>query len=616
MAPPAQERKLAAILSADVVGYSRLMAEDESETVRRLGAYRTEITNLVGEHRGRLVDFTGDNFLAEFPTALDAVECAVEVQRVLAARNAGQLEERRLEFRIGVHMGDVTIEGDRLYGDGVNIAARLEGLADPGGICISATIHEQVERKIEFGFEDLGPKEVKNIAKPVRVYRVRLDSAATRRKTPAVAHRRAVGASLVLGCVVVGGLVVWLWPPPPPPTSFGNAPAIAVLPFDNLSGDPELEPLADGIAEDLITRLSETARFPVISRNSSFQYKGATIDVKRASRELGARYVVEGSVRSSRDGIRVAAQLIDGTTGSHLWAEAFDREGLDLQTQDEVVLAIAEHVLLETWGEEQRRVMQVNSTELTAYELVQKGTWHAARVTKEHNQTARAFFEEAVELDPRYVVAIFELGFAHAQSLQNQWTDDPEASISALDQLVKRCVALDFRHSLCHWLRALFLSFTGEREPMLASFSQALEGNKSRQLLRVIISCHVAEAGKPEEALELLEATQRESPRSWTSWLTPYCVAQAHFAAGRYEEAAASARRAIRLYPYPLSYEVLAASLGQLGEGDEAGRALQSYLALTPDFSEAGFRRAFSTADEDFIRRSLDGLRKAGLPEG
>jgi adenylate cyclase len=280
------DRKLAAILSADVVGYSRLITEDEAATIRTLTDYREVISTLIRQHRGRVVDAPGDNILAEFPTALDAVQGAVEIQRVIQARNADLPAERRMQFRIGVHMGDVTVEGERLYGDGVNIAARLEGLAEPGGVCVSGTVYEQVEKKLSVELEDLGQQTLKNIARPVHVYGLKLVLAGQ----PAERIEKALPG---MGEMTVPG--------------FGGQAAVAVLPFDNLSGDPEQEYFADGIVEDLITRLSAMRSFPVIARNSSFTYRGKSVDVKQVSRELGVRYVVEGSVRKAADRVRITA---------------------------------------------------------------------------------------------------------------------------------------------------------------------------------------------------------------------------------------------------------------------------------------------------------------------
>jgi TolB-like protein/class 3 adenylate cyclase len=302
------ERRLAAIVSGDLVGYSRRMAEDEEATVHAVQAHRARTAELAAAHRGRLVDFTGDNFLAEFPSALDAARFAVELQ----AENESGPAEPDLRFRLGVHLGDVRFEEERLYGDGVNIAARLEGLAEPGGVCVSGVVHEQIERRLDASFEDLGERELKNIPKQQRVYRLR--SGVRPADDPAPAELTVAGFS---------------------------GPAIAVLPFDNLSGDPEQQYFADGIAEDLITRLSCWRAYPVIARNSSFAYRGQSVDVKRVSRELGVRYVIEGSVRRAGDRVRVSAQLIDATTGHHVWAERYDRKLEDVfALQDEIIEAI------------------------------------------------------------------------------------------------------------------------------------------------------------------------------------------------------------------------------------------------------------------------------------
>ena len=353
------KRKLTAILSADVVGYSRLMADDESATIRTLGDYREEIAVLIRQHRGRVVDTAGDSLLAEFPTATDAVSCAVEIQGVLKVRNAAVLQDRRMEFRVGVHLGEVRVEGDRIYGDGVNIAARLEALAEPGGICISRTVHDQVESKLDLRCKDLGEQSLKNIPKPVPVFRVRIGAEPGAAKAEPRPRSRVLVVAGVLLVLVAGSWALWnlagdrstspeaaiseerLTAEELSVPGFSGAPAIAVLPFDNLSGDPEQEYFADGMAEDLITRISAWRWFPVIARNSSFVYKGQAVDVKQVSRELGVRYVVEGSVRKGGDRVRISAQLIDATTGHHVWAETYDRELRDIfAVQDEITDSI------------------------------------------------------------------------------------------------------------------------------------------------------------------------------------------------------------------------------------------------------------------------------------
>ncbi len=318
MSSEATERKLAAILSADIVGYSRLMAEDEGGTVRRLGAYRTEITNLVGEHRGRLVDFTGDNFLAEFPTALDAVECAIEIQRVLQARNAALPAERKMEFRIGAHMGDVRVEGGRIFGDGVNIAARLEGLARPGGVCISGSVHDQVEGKLDVGFEDLGERSLRNIPRPLRVFAIATETRdRPRARSPAI------------------------------PTA-GEIRAIAVLPLENLTGDADQEHLVDGMTEALIGDLAKISSLRVTSRTSTQQYKGARKPLPDIARELNVEGVIEGSIAREGDRVRVTVQLIDGRDDSHIWAERYDSDVRGVfALQSEIARTVARQIRLE-----------------------------------------------------------------------------------------------------------------------------------------------------------------------------------------------------------------------------------------------------------------------------
>jgi adenylate cyclase len=443
MAADPVERKLAAILSADVVGYSRLMAEDEQATIRTLTDYREEIAMLVRQHRGRVVDSPGDNVLAEFPTALDAVHCATEIQRSLYVRNIDLPAERRMEFRVGVHLGDVAVEGDRLYGDGVNIAARLEGLAEASGICISATVHEQVESKLPLAYTDIGEQQVKNIPKPVRAYRVRVEPAVAAPKAESRARSRALLLGGILVLLGVAGVLFWRFSATPPSTiaaderftvpGFGGRPAIAVLPFDNLSGDPEQEYFADGLTEDLITRLSTGGTFPVIARNSSFTYKGKAVDVKQVSRELGVRYVVEGSVRKADDRIRISAQLIEATTGHHVWAETYDRELRDIfALQDEITGAIGASMGRGLWRAEAERGARQGTQDLGSYDYIMRGWWHFQRRTKEDNAQARVLFQRAAELDPRAAEAFSGLAWTHWFDILLQWTDSPSASPSMI----------------------------------------------------------------------------------------------------------------------------------------------------------------------------------------
>src|SRR5215510_12889456 len=373
------ERKLAAILSADVKGYSRLMGDDELATVRTLTAYREVITNLIQTHRGRVVDSPGDNILAEFASVVDAVQCAMEIQREITARNAELSPHRQMAFRIGINVGDVLTEDGRLYGDGVNIAARVEGLADAGGICLSEAAYTQVKNKLALDYEYIGEQQVKNIAEPVRVYRVQLTPKAV---VPTTSTEE--GATLALP----------------------DRPSIAVLPFTNMSGDSEQEYFSDGITEDLITDLSKLSGLFVIARNSVFTYKGTAVDVGEVSRKLGVRYLVEGSVRKAGNRVRINAQLVNATTGGHLWAERYDRELQDIfALQDEVTQKIVFALKVTLTPEEQVRFRQAPTNNLEAYDSFLRGQAYFWCLTREANVQARQLFKRAIELDPQYAGA-------------------------------------------------------------------------------------------------------------------------------------------------------------------------------------------------------------------
>jgi adenylate cyclase len=551
------ERKLAAILSADVVGYSRLMAEDEDATVRTLNAYREEIGLLVRQHRGRVVDTAGDSVLAEFPTATEAVRCGVEIQGSLAVRNAALAPERRMEFRIGLHLGEVRAEGDRIYGNGVNVAARLEGLAEPGGICISAMVYKQIESKLNLRCDDLGDQSLKNISTQVRVYRIRLEP-------------EGVGKDVTLP-----GMEALTVP------GFGGLPAIAVLPFDNLSGDPEQEYFADGIAEDLITRLSSWREFPVIARNSSFAYKGKPVDVKQVSRELGVRYVVEGSVRKSGERIRISAQLVDATTGHHVWAERYDREMRDIfALQDEITERIVGSMNPELLRVEEERAVRKETQNLDAWECVARGRWHSWRYTREDNSSARSLFERATELDPHFAVAFSQLAIVHLVDGYFQWTDSPDRSFAEMTKAAQRSVALDDKNPVGQ----LVLGWTW--------------------------------GGRTDEGIENLKKAMRLSPYDPVMFFFFLGMSIAHFALEEYEEAADWAQRSVQRGPAdPAAYRYLAASYAHLDRIDEARGALREMFSLDPKFSLDADRVILSTADPAFVERLFDGLRKAGLKE-
>jgi adenylate cyclase len=621
------ERKLAAILSADVVGYSRLMAENEAATVRTLTTYREEVGVLVPHHRGRVVDFTGDNFLAEFPTALDAVECAVEVQRVLAVRNASLPEDHHMEFRIGVHLGDISMEGERVYGEGVNISARLEGLAEPGGVCISGTVQEQVRHKLEVGYEDLGEQSLKNISEPVRAYRVRPEAPVPTPMAEPKAKPRALLVAGVVVLLVVAGLLVWRLPTisrSSSPTDeqftvpgFGDVPAIAVLPFDNLSGDPEQEYFADGLAEDLITRLSAIGFWPVIARNSSFSYKGEAVDVQQVGRELGARYVVEGSVRKAAGRVRVSAQLIDATNGHHVWAESYDRELRDIfELQDEITGAIVRSMGSKLRRSEWERAARAKPENLTVYDLGMRGNWHFNHMKKEHNAKARSLFEQAIELEPLDTFTLSRLAWVHWTDITFRWTDTPAASLSELERAAGACVAQDRQSDDCYIALSLVHQVRGQPQEQIAALEHAASLNLSSEYAHGWLGVAHALAARSEEAIEHLEVAMRLDPKNDLNWLWMNAMSWAHFAAGRYEAAIDWAQRSVRMNPAnAIGYRALAASSAQAGRLDEARAALAEKVRVDPDFSIGKASVEAQITDPDFLERWLDGLRKAGWPE-
>ena len=415
---PTVDRRLAAILSADVVGYSRLMAEDEAATVRTLTDYREVVATLIRQHRGRVVDAPGDNLLAEFPTALDAARAALEIQRVMRARNEDLSPERRMEFRIGIHLGDVRAEGDAIYGDGVNIAARLEGLAEPGTICVSGSVYDQVERKIELQSEDLGEQSLKNIARPVRVYRLRTEPREVAAVAPASARRRLVrtAAVVTLG-IALGALLVWgeLLPRPRlgAPGS-GRIGSIAVLPLDNLSGDPEQEYFTDGMTDALIAQLAKIGSLRVISRTSVMHYKGTRKALPEIARELDVDAVLEGSVLRAGNGVRITAQLIDARTDHHLWSESYERDLADvLALQGEVAASIAEQIELTLTPEDRARLAPARRVRPEAYEAYVRGRHFILVHGQGSHRKAIEYFSQAIRIDPGYAEAYAGLADAY-----------------------------------------------------------------------------------------------------------------------------------------------------------------------------------------------------------
>jgi TolB-like protein/class 3 adenylate cyclase len=503
------ERRLAAILSADVVGYSRLMARDEVSTVRMITAYRDQMEVLIRQHRGRIVDSPGDNVLAEFPSATDALESAGEIQRVLQARNAPLPPERRMEFRVGVHLGEVMVEGERIYGDGVNLAARLEGLAEPGGICISSTVHDQVESKVRLRYEDLGEREVKNIERPVHVYRARwetVESAPTADGPSAKSSPRAVllvAATVIL--LLALGVGAWLlYSRYAPAPESGQIRSIAVLPLENLSGDPEQEYFADGMTEALIGGLAKIGSLRVISRTSVMQYKGTRRPLPEIARELNVDSVVEGTVSREGDRVRVTAQLIDARSDAHLWSERFDRDirGV-LALQSEVAQAIARGIHVTLSPEEMARLSQHRQVDPAAHEAYLKGRYFFSKYTIEDVRTAIGYFEQAIEGGPAYAPAHAWLSRSY-QALSMSLMDIPQREgFPKARAAAVRALELDDTLASAHFaLGRVHLYFDWDWDGAEKELRRAIELDPSLSAARSAYADYLEAMGRHREALE------------------------------------------------------------------------------------------------------------------
>lgn len=580
---PRAHRQLAAILSADAVGYSRRMAADEAATVAAMRAHRETLSGFVREHHGRVVNAVGDNLLAEFASAVDAAACALAAQGELARREAHLADDERLRLRIGLHLGDLVVADGEIFGDGINVAARLEAVAEPGGVCASSAVVEQVRGKLEAVFEDLGEYPLKNIPVPVRVYRLR--SAAT-----------GDVAAVAAGTTVPG---------------FGGRPAIAVLPFEHRGTDSTQAFLADGIAEELIARLSAFRLFPVISRSSTFTYKGKAVDARQVSRELRARYVVEGSVQSVGDRVRVTVQLVDGVQGLQVAAERWDRELGDVfALQDEVAQTIVGAIEPALTRAERRRARQKPAPQLDAWESFQRGAWLMFGLrSKTDLLEALDLLAQARRLDSGFGSAAAMESIAHAALLTYQWADDLAATIRAAMAAAETALALGEDDPWAHTAIGYACSFAGDRSRAIAAFESAIELNPSLALAYQGLSGMLS-AEHPDEALRVMEKGVRLSPRDPQMHLLVHQLAVANFMAGRYADAAARDEESLRLRAdQPHVYRVLAAAYGHLGRNAEALAALDKMRQVAPQFSLEHFVRTNSDA---LVSRMVEGWRRAG----
>jgi adenylate cyclase len=583
-----EPRKLAAILAADVAGYSRLTGLDEEGTIRRLRDIRAEaIDPAVSLHRGRIVKTTGDGLLIEFASVVDAVRCAIDMQRKMQARNGEAPADRRIEFRIGIHIGDVVVAGDDLLGDGVNIAARLEGIAEPGGICVSDDAFRQVHGKISVEFADLGNQHLKNIARPVRAYRIALEDSA-------------------------GGVKKSAHLPLP------DKPSIAVLPFQNMSGDPEQEYFADGVVEDIITALSRMRWLFVIARNSSFTYKGRAVDVKQISRELGVRYILEGSVRKAANRVRITGQLIDSATSSHLWADRFDGALEDIfDLQDQVTASVVGAIGPKLEQAEIERAKRKPTESLDAYDYFLRGMAAIHQFTRDANNDALRLFYKAIELDPDFAAAHGAAARCYAQRVANGWMIDRQREIAETARLARRAAQLgrDDAVALCGAGLGLGM-VVHDLEDGAALIDRALVLNPNLGIAWHFSGLARVWLGRPEEAIGHFTRAMRLSPLDPLIGQMHSGTAMAQFFAGRHDEAIASAEKAIREAPNWLPACLAAVvSNAVAGRMEEARRIVAKLRELDPGHCVSSLKNLYPLRRPEDLAKLEAGLRKAGLPE-
>jgi adenylate cyclase len=583
------ERRLAAILAADVAGYTRLMNVDEDAAMAAWWSARKEvITPSIDEYGGRIVKHTGDGFLAEFSTVLNAVQCAIDMQTEQAIYNADVPPDHRMDFRMGINLGDIIIDSEDIYGDGVNIAARIESLAAPGGISISASVYDQVRKKVDLTFEDMGEQTVKNISDPIHVYAITLEQPA--------------------GSVGIADKVSLKLP---------DKPSIAVLPFVNLSVDPEQDFFADGVAEDIITALSHYRWFFVIARNSSFTYKGRTVNVKQVAQELGVRYVVEGSVRKAENRVRVTAQLIDASTGNNIWAELYDRELDDIfALQDEITETIVTAIEPELGAIERERAQRKPPDNLDAWDSFQRGLWHAFDdVTPAALSKAKRWFKRACELDPNFAVAHAELAYTYVAEIIRGQTDDQEASLEKAYRAAEKAVNLDPRDPVARSAHGRVYIFRRAFDKAVAEMEAAIALNPNSDRANYGLGLALLYGGKPDESIKCFEAAIRLSPRGPLLWAYQNMLGRAYFNMEKYEEALTWFEKSIQQPNTTyMPYIDAAATLGHLGRIKKAGALHARGIKRKPDFSVDTIKRTIGVhGRHSGADRIIDGLNKAGL---
>ncbi len=582
------ERKLAAILAADVVGYSRLMGENEAGTLERLKSLRKELVQpKIRERKGRIVKLMGDGLLAEFPSVVEAVQCAVDIQSAIVERETDLPDEQRIRLRVGVNLGDIIVEGSDIYGDGVNVAARLEALAVPGGICVSGTVFEHVKGKVGLEFADQGQQRVKNIARPVQVYRIVLDGGSIASEAANVSAGRAGALELP------------------------DEPSIAVLPFDNMSRDPEQEYFADGITEDIITEISKIAGLMVIARNSTFTYKGKAAKVQDVCSDLGVRYVLEGSVRRSGERVRVTAQLVEGRSGAHLWAERYDRRLEDIfAVQDDVTEKIVRALKVKLVGGMGRQLARADTDNPLAYDCVLRGREQYRLFSKNGNEAARRLFEQAIALDPDYAAPYAGL----AETYVHDWFMGARTALDRAFELARQANARDPSLPLVQEALSTVHLFKQQHAEAIATARRWIEIEPSNADAYATLAGALHFAGENEEVIALVDKAMRLNP--FYPFYYPHYVGMANMAMQRFDEAVVALKRGIVLSPEALPpHVVLAACYGHLGEREHAQAELAEVRRISPSFTIAWWCALVPYKRSADLELLVDGLRKAGLPE-
>ncbi len=622
------KRKLVAILSADVKGYSRLMGEDEEATVRTITAHRKVITSVIQKYRGRVVDSPGDNILAEFVSVVDAVQSAVEIQEVVRAKNAELPEERKMEFRIGINLGDVIQEGERIYGDGVNIAARVEGLADPGGICISGSAYEQIENKLALGYEYIGEHTVKNIVKPIRAYKVPTGPETLQKvideKRPAPRWHWAALAVVIALLVVAGGVAIWKsYRPSTPPMEVASVekmafplpgkPSIAVLPFSNMSGDPEQEYFSDGLTDEIIATLSSVPKLFVIARNSTFTYKGKPVKVQQVSEELGVRYVLEGSVRKAGDKIRITAQLIDALNGYHLWAKQYDRNLDDIfAVQDEITKKIITAMQVKLTEGEQARAAARGTDNLEAYLKCLQAYEYYNRINPESNALGKQLAEEAIALDPEYAWAYHVLARGNIADVWLGTSKSPKQSIGKAMGLLKKAILLDDTFAEAHGVLGFLYSMTKQYDKGIAEAEKAVALNPSSAESHYRLGKTLSFASRWEESIPEYKKAVRLDPIPSSMYLWSLGLSCGY--TGQYEEAIEWCEKAVRQEPDDLLARIMMTAVYSWSGRDEEARVeAAEVLRIQPKFTVKKWEKKLKYKNQEDNERAISALRKAGL---